>query len=290
MTVASPLPIGRIQAVVGRLVQSFLPAGAVVVWSHQQRPRDLEADIVGRLRVLTGPEIVGVDSSRTLRTPEDVTITIASVPAGGRVFLEVNDVEAFADAEVGDDVEALRDRWITAIEAIGEDAGVEATASGTDAIELAPTIPGGIFRLRTAPAGVVTVAVGPLSAFEYVEGPRRMTLELQLMVRRGSAPQSPRNGATDLAARVQAGLAFSSTIEALDAVGVGIEKPSTPVDLTTISGGETESRCAMDLVVVAQSVAWEAAPMIEVVGATIATDPDDLDAASIEFEATDPNA
>lgn len=275
MTVPSPIHLGRMQVVLGALIESWLPSPASVIWAHQQRPREASEAIQATLKIKAGPSPIGPTTRRMLRTPTTAVLTVAAATAGARAWLEINDVVAVADVEVGDDVTELRDRWLDAIELIAEDAGITAVAQGAAAIAIAPIVAGGIYRLRTSPADTITVAVGPLAAFEYVEGTHRIAVELQIKVRRTvGAAQSPRNGATDLFARVMHGLGEGETADRLELDGLGLDAAGVPVDLTEISGGETESRGALDLEVLAQGVSWRSKASIGRVEVEITASPD----------------
>lgn len=268
MSVPSPVRLRLLQVAVVELLSSFLP-GVGVYWAYQIS-RDMAEREVVVVRPRSGPTPLAVEGRTRYLGPEDVILRVGTATPDARYFAEVNGLEASTDYAALDTVTTIRNRLRTALDVVAPDAGFTTALAGADGVELTPVNAGGIFALELA--GPLTAELGPVSPFKLTTGTRDIALELQALVRRNpTVGQSTYDGALDLIARAISGFHLESTLERLGRDGFSIvDLSAPPVDLTALSGAETESRAAVDVTARARAFAFEPVrPGIERVGLTL---------------------
>lgn len=275
MPVPSPVRLRALQAALVELVDSFVPASSSVLWGWQQHHRDTSSNVRVEIRTLTGPTPIGSGGRGTIYMgPASATITVSAATAGVRSGVEVNGLDVFEDAILGDTTTTIRDRLRARFDALIADGDLDMTAanSGAAGIVLTPAVLGGLYSLRLV--GDMTAALGSEAPYKLKAVDHAITVELQAYVRRTSGqPLSPRNGAEDVVARIGAGLERDATADRLARDGFGLVGRTPPVNLDALSGGEIESRAAFDLTLLAPGVVWEPVQTVGSVLGSIAFSP-----------------
>lgn len=275
MPVPSPVRLRALQAAIVELVESFAPSGASVLWGWQQQHRDASAAVRVEIRTLSGPTALGSGGRGVIYLgPASATITVTAATPGVRTGVEINGLDAFEDAVLGDTTTTLRNRLRTRLDALvaNDDLDVVLANSGAAGIVITPEVAGGLYSLRLV--GELSAALGSEAPYKLKQIDHAVSLEIQAYVRRTSTqPLSPRNGAEDVCARIGMGLERDDTGERLARDGFGLLSRSAPVNLDALSGAEIESRAALDLTMLAPGVVWEPVQTVGSVVGSIAFSP-----------------
>jgi hypothetical protein len=245
------------------LVDSLAPT-ASVLWSPSKYPEASLGDLVLAMRLVSGPSPRAGGQRASVYTttlPTDVTITVGPVTAGETMLVSMSGRRFSADVEVGDDVEAARDRLLAALTSNPMiDATIE--ASGSTAIDVVALEAGDLYEVRAY--GPLTLTTNDSSVCKAQFDQVRSEFELQAF----SRSRYPMDGAAAVLSRLVQKLELPTASAILEDYGLAIA-PGSVIDLTSMRGPEWESRSAITLSVTQASFAAEPTETIQSVGLSI---------------------
>ena len=264
----SPVRIDRLQAGLVAWVQSVHP-GTTVVWAQSGFPRDTDTGLVFTLRVLAPPseDPIGGGSRSTRLMPTRVTVQIEGATVGESVKLSVSGRSWEYEIEAGDDVEAVRDGLLAAIEAPTM-VSAAFTAVGSDSIQIDATAVGDLHSVwsRGSADGLIDHTVDATTLCEVASADVRTYVEVQAW----SYQLAPRLGAPAALSRLMQTRRLTTAVSTLGAYGLAVVGgPPAPIDLSALSGPAWQSRASISFYVSQLALYAEPVESIERVRGTL---------------------
>ena len=237
----------RLQAGLPAYVNAI--AGVEPTWGGHV-PREILASTMVTLALLSGPRSAsgGSPSVMSATLPITATATVTAATVGSSAILRASGRRYEYRAESGDDVEAVRDGLLAAIDASpGSLVSASFDAAGADEIAIEATSLGDLYNV--AASGLLEIAVDTAQACQVQTDNIEHTVRLQVW----STSPHPRSGASATLARIMGGSWLDAPLRTLDAYGLGV-RFGNPINLDALAGPRWESRAACDLAVTQLSV------------------------------------
>lgn len=233
----NPVRFDRLQWGLISSVAAAMP-DADVVWKGQAPARGARRPHLASIRVVTGPDSVGLDSLGSALLPLTATITVDAAVSGS-VLLRASGLRFPYTLADDDDAEAVRDGLISLTEAEGVDMDVAVAPSGSDALTLTATALGDLYGLSVSAglSGVVTT-----SSLAHVQVDTEVSL---VEVDVTSTDPTPMGGALRQAKRWTGQLFQPSQTERLAAYGmVALQRPKI-IPAHELAGPDWNSRAVV---------------------------------------------
>lgn len=261
--------------------EAFNGVASVVGWGYGENPKE-EGDLLS-LTLTGGPSHHNRDHvhGECLRPADSLTIHMSAVTVDSRQIIRLNDHDYFTDVVGGDTAETVRDRLLALIQAGEPATALSAAANGTDRIDLAAAVLGGLRKL-TFPSPqndlLPEAIVFSGDAVNVTEGTMTHTLQIEAF----SHGKEPFNGAWAMITDVLERLTLPSVVAKLHTFGVVLWSKGSPINLTAIVGANFQTRALVDVVIAARTIAIEPVDQIETVNAVIMIGSDTITATAVK--------
>ena len=245
------------------IVLDAVGPGVPVVWSiHPAIPRPPRPFC--RLSITLGPQAVQTDhdEKRTVEAIDLASTTIDNAVVGELYRMRLNGIPLDYVAVGGDDVEAIRDGQLAAIQAEGLTDFFTAVASGLDTIDITPTFIGALFGAESFSAiNTTTVLTRTGQNVEQVVGRREVLAQVDFFA---DGNRTIEDGTLDLASSVRAKLSTEFAGRVMAKYRVPIRALASTVHLPALEGGgaQVESHSMFEVhMAISSCIVTEAVPI-----------------------------
>lgn len=250
MSLQLPLRLDRIQQGLFEVLSDALNPTRVAWGYNQQAWETVPDEGLVLLTMVSGPRpfIRRGKRGSLLNAVDSIPLTIDAATPAARYVVNLNGFSYYTDHTGGDTVTTIRDRLLDAINADSLETAT-ASAVGADGLTLTADSLGGLRHLTLS--GPISAGAPVLNGASVLitEGAQEMMVNVQSF----SKGREPLNGAWALSTRAMAALQSEDYVETLRRYGVGLWGKGTVSDISTVAGGEWETRTSFDLTIAARA-------------------------------------
>ncbi len=213
-------------------------------------------------------DLTSHDEERQVLALDEAVFTVDTATVGNTYQIRLNGFPFSYQAVGGDDLEAIRDGLLTAINAESLTSLFTVAAIGLNGITATPAAPGLLFAASIAPANDTTLAPTTSSVQSTLWVGRRVALVRCEFLTDGE--RKLEDGAMDLASTARAAFSrtFSRNLQALYRVPLRALADTQHLPDLEPGGAEVESRAAFEVHMALSSCAVEVSELIESVEIT----------------------